>query len=381
MRSNTKISSDNKEWLRQINASLPEFLQTLESPDQVGRFSPCADGVTEYGSRIQLGFSCFAAKIFYTIGRWDLLPGSKRHAWTSFINSFQVDERSEEDKISSNAFIDPVIVRNAYAQIRYPTRLLQRLFPPKGLTHPQRVILAETKQALATLAMVGESPERPFRGFPVNVEGVSNHLRQLDWTKPWGAGGQASALVVFVKTQAPATLEEKQAEELVTVCRQFFSSIADQHTGSYFVGRTPEHGQLINGAMKVLTALDWLEARIHYPEQLVDTCLGLLPNPDGCHLVDAVYVLYRCSQQTDYKRDQILDYCIRVLGMIRNHYNADGGFSYSVGRSQTHYYNARPISRGHPVSDIHGTCLLTWALSMIVEIMGENRSNWKVMTP
>jgi hypothetical protein len=141
-----------------------------------------------------------------------------------------------------------------------------------------------------------------------------------------------------------------------------------------------EHGQLINGAMKVLTALDWLDAPIHYPDKLIDTCLERLPSPDGCHVVDAVYVLHRCLQQTDHHRAQIQAYCTQVLEMIKRHYNPDGGFSYNIGRSQTHYYGIK-IAQGLAESDIHGTVLLTWAIAMILEVMEANSAGWRVIRP
>ena len=66
--------------------------------------------------------------------------------------------------------------------------------------------------------------------------------------------------------------------------------------------------------------------------------------------------------------------------MIKEHFNPDGGFSYNIGKSQTSYYGV-PISNGESVSDIHGTCLLTWAVVMILEILENNWVNWKVIRP
>lgn len=66
--------------------------------------------------------------------------------------------------------------------------------------------------------------------------------------------------------------------------------------------------------------------------------------------------------------------------MVWKHHNPDGGFSYSVGKSQTNYYGV-PISHGCAVSDIHGTCLLTWALVMIVAMVDDTRSEWHVIKP
>jgi hypothetical protein len=32
-------------------------------------------------------------------------------------------------------------------------------------------------------------------------------------------------------------------------------------------------------------------------------------------------------------------------------------------------------------SDIHGTCLLAWAVAMILEILDSNRNGWRVIKP
>ena len=368
------------EWLVNLNDTLPQYLQTLEVPDQPGRFLPCVEGATELGKQVALGFSCFAVKIYYTLGLWEELHPREREAWIAFLKSFQVDGNPTGDWVTHNAFIDLPETRYLAAQVPWQRRLIERLFRPKHLTHLQGVIIAETKQAIATLAEVGESPDRPYRGFPVTPADVRTHLLHLDWSKPWGAGGQASALVVFLKIQAPRFLGQAEVQELLDVCAQFFESLADTQTGAYLGGDIPKRGQLVNGAMKVLTALDWLEVPIHYPERLIDTCLECLPSPDGCHLVDAVYVLYRCWQQTQYNRAKIQAYCTQVLDMIKQHYNPDGGFSYGIGRSQTNYYGV-PISRGLAESDIHGTCLLTWAAAMILGILGNNPLGWRVIKP
>jgi len=367
-------------WLEGLRDELIQYLQTLEAPDQPGRFFPCVEGATEVGKQVALGFSCFAVKIYYTLGLWEKLHPRRREAWIAFLKSFQVDGNPTDDRVTHNAFIDPPEIRYLAAHVPWHQRIINRIFFPKRLTPVQRVIIAETKQAIATLAEVGESAKRPYRGFPVTPAGVRDHLRRLNWTRPWGAGGQASALVVFLKTQAPRFLGQAEVQGLLDVSAQFFESLADEQTGAYFRGGAPGHGQLINGAMKVLTALDWLEVPIHYPDTLIDTCLERLPSSDGCHLVDAVYVLYRCLQQTQYKRAKIQAYCAQVLDMIKQHYNPDGGFSYGIGRSQTGYYGV-PISRGLAESDIHGTCLLAWAVAMILETLDNNPDGWRVIKP
>lgn len=380
MKSCFELNPQQREWLECLKDGMLCYLQKLELKDQPGRFLPCVNGATELGRQVVLGFSCFALKLYYTLRLWQDLTTQKRNKWTALIQSFQANGCLIHDKVAHNAFLDPPVVAHTYSRIPRFRKFLYRVFPPKGLTYPQRVIIAETKQAIASLEQVGERAIRPYHGFPVTPEGVKGFLVNLDWTNPWEAGGQASALVVFLKTQALSFLEFSNVKELLDVCTRFFEDLAHSQTGAYFKGDVPEHGELINGAMKVLTALDWLEVSIHYPEELINTCLERLPDPEGCHLVDSVYVLYRCLQYSQQRKADVQAYCIQVLDMIKRHHNKDGGFSYNIGRSQTHYYGV-PISKGYAVSDIHGTCLLTWAVAMILEILDNNWIGWNVIRP
>ena len=80
--------------------------------------------------------------------------------------------------------------------------------------------------------------------------------------------------------------------------------------------------------MKILTGLDWLDVKVPYPEKLIDTCLKTKPESEGCDLVDIVYVLYKCNQLTNYKKEEIKDYYQAVISEIEKHYyKEDGGFS------------------------------------------------------
>ena len=56
------------------------------------------------------------------------------------------------------------------------------------------------------------------------------------------------------------------------------------------------------------------------------------------------------------------------------------GFSYFLNKSQTHYYGVK-ISKGLNTPDIHGTTLLVWALSMILEIIEFENFKWNPLKP
>jgi hypothetical protein len=366
-------------WIRGLKDRVADYLQVLRVPGQFGCFLPCHVGLTKEGRQVILGFSCFALKIYYTLGIWDNFTPQEQESWVAYLKSFQVKGKYRGKRVGYNAFIDETVINYLINQTPWYRHLIELLLP-NHLNHWQRTIIAETKQAIATLAQVGESPDKPYRGFPIAEADVRNYLERLDWTQPWGAGAQLSALAVFFKSQAPRFLKPEDLQQLFDVCICFTEDIADRDTGAYFQGNVPEHGILINGAMKVLTALDWLEVPIHYPERLIDTCIKQLPSTEGCYLVDAVYVLYRCSQQTRYKKAKIQSYCAQVLDMIKQHHNTDGGFSYDIGRSQKYYYGV-PISQGFAESDIHGTSLLTWAVAMILEMLDSSLVNWGVIKP
>ncbi len=369
------------QWGQQAGTGVIQFVHSLQLPGKTGRFLPCLRGLKPDGRNAALGFSCFALKLHHMLGLWEALDKQTQAQWLAFLQSFQVQERFWQHQVLRNAYIDPVVLACLKRKLpRHQCVLHDSLVSSATLTRAHRAIIAETKQAIATLAELNASSERPYAGFPQTPEALQTALGRLNWAQPWGAGGQAAAIAVFLKTEAPRLLPPSDAQALLDICSRQFEQLADKNTGAYFQGVQPEYGELINGAMKVLTGLDWLDIPVHYSEQLIETCLAQFPDSEGCHLVDAVYVLYRCLQYTQYRKADIQNYCLHILEMMQHHHNSDGGFSYYVGRSQKKYYDV-PISEGVPVSDIHGTILLTWALVMILEILESNAKGWKVIKP
>ena len=82
----------------------------------------------------------------------------------------------------------------------------------------------------------------------------------------------------------------------------FLQNLNNQSTGSYHLEGLNDEREIINGAMKVISGLDWLEMPIHKPKELIDFCLSNIPVSEGCDIVDFVYVLYMCSKQLNYKK-------------------------------------------------------------------------------
>ena len=101
---------------------------------------------------------------------------------------------------------------------------------------------------------------------------VEQYLNQYDWSMPWNAGAQFSSLCVYSQTQN-YEIKKKLIEFIIT--------LADDETGSYFSDLPKNNREIINGAMKVISGLDWLQEEIHYPEKLIDYCLSNRPILEG----------------------------------------------------------------------------------------------------
>ena len=190
------------------------------------------------------------------------------------------------------------------------------------------------------------------------------------------AGAQFANMSLFL-SQLQDEIKKDHIKDMVN----FIDELCDPSTGAYFVNPKPSNRELINGSMKVISGLDWIDRKINYPEKLIDLCLSSNISHDGCDLVDVVYVLFKCSNQTLYKKSEIAKYIYDLLEIISLHfYQNEGGFSYFLGKSQTDYYGVK-ITKGTNNPDIHGTLLLTWALSMIVQMLEIESINLNILKP
>ena len=171
-----------------------------------------------------------------------------------------------------------------------------------------------------------------------------------------------SGLCVLLESQ------EIDNQEYILLKKQlitFSNDLLDKQTGCYFKESVTSDSEMINGAMKVLTGLDWLATPVHEPKNLIDTCLEIKPLSYGCDIVDIIYILYMCAKETTYKRKDIVRYLEEIELVISKHYQSEtGGFSYYLQNSQKYYYGLS-ITKGVKTADIHGTTLLLWAYSMI----------------
>lgn len=369
----------NNKWLYEFDENLYSFLNTLRSEENSFHFFPSANGVTNAGKTISLGFSCYALKIYYITGLWEDLNELEKRNWLDYINSFQ----DNNPKFPENSFLDysyikefkkeqsKKIIKNSAKFIS--TKIGYKKFD-NSLLQMETNIRAESKQAISSLIQVGSRNNLPYLDFPGNNSEVYKFLNKLDWNKPWSAGAQYAGICLFCKTQNVENFN------IIKDLMHFSNKIVKKDTGGYYLQNTPGKKELINGAMKMISGFDWIDQEIHYPEKLIDLCLSTSPSSEGCDLVDIIYVLFMCLKQTDYKKKEIMSYFDNIINLIYLHYFKEKfGFSYFKNKSQTHYYGVN-ITHGKNFPDIHGTVLLTWALSMIIKTNNFNLK-WNILKP
>ncbi|MAH99324.1 MAG: hypothetical protein CMA12_08350 [Euryarchaeota archaeon] len=369
-------------WLSGLDDSIINFLYKLKKENSKFDYSPVIFSDNTIDENINLGFSCYALKILKLTDEIKKFSENDLNEWSRYLKSYQ----NRDLKYPINSFIDKSYINsfkssNYFSGMAYPLKYLFNTFQNKDYkSNKQKIenyIRAETKQTISTLYEINKKNENKYKDFPINENEVKNYLNSLNWSYPWSSGGQFSAMCVFSKTQTNNEEYKNSSKSIL----EFADSIVNQASGLYYKGNPPKNYELINGAMKVLTGLDWLEAKIHYPEKIIDFCLSSDISSKGCDMVDVVYVLYRCSKETNYKKKEVIDYLDNILKMIKVHYNPnDGGFSYFQKYNQTHYYDLK-IADTQLRSDIHGTLLCVWAIVMIMDLSEKKFFNFNVLKP
>jgi len=345
----------NISWLFELKEKVPQFLESLKGKRKPGFFHYSLSGDL-YNENVKwgLGNTVFAVKIYYTLNLLDQLPFEERKAMADFIKNFQKKD---------GTIYDPLVKRKAALR-----NLLSSLknFDFNNILG-QQTIIAETRQAISALKLLGEKPNIFYQKFPKTEKEIKKYLSKLNWEKPWGAGAHFSCLIFFLKN---SDLRNKEA--LINFAIDWVNKFQNSKDGSWYKGN-PSLQQKINGAMKVITALK-VANRINfqYPEKLIDLCLSAKNDEHACDNFNIIYVLHYASKivGNNYKFGEIKQFVRERLEIYRNHYFPEiGGFSFLPKKANQIYYGAK-ITKGLNEPDIHGTCMFLWGISIIAQILG-----------
>jgi hypothetical protein len=356
------------------------ILHQLQDPENPFKFYPANNGLTLAGKNLTLGYSCFALKTYMIIGEWKNLDSTFRKEWISYINSFQVSY----SYFPKNSFIDHGYLKNFYKSKNkrlikdVAKTVIKKSKYENKKTESLRHIQSETKQAISSLYQVGSTNEKFYLDFPRKEHDIKTYLDSLDWKYPWQAGAQFASLCVFISSQIDDSNHEKN--DLTEYVYKYLDSLINRETGAYFSGIIPNENEVINGAMKVITGLDWINKQIHEPEKLIDFCLGSNLSSEGCDLVDLVYVLYMSTKNTNHRKKEVIDFLEIVLEIISRNKYKNSGYSYYYNKTQMYYYGLK-INIGINLPDLHGTLLLNWAIAMIAEVCEFENNTYKTLMP
>jgi len=368
-------------WLNSLNNSTLEYLNNLKKPQKEFSYFPTSSSLTKEGKEIELGFSCYAIKILKLLDSIDTLSSKEIDDWSTYINSFQVEEgnfpvNSFVDKKYLNSFQSKLTLSKIINPVKSLSNYLQNTNYKTSELKLENYVRAETKQSIATLHEISKQNLSSYNEFPKKEGEIYNFLNNLNWQYPWNSGAQFSAICVFSKTQL-SIKDYKIARNTLT---KFSDSIVNVENGLYYDGNYPNEKELINGAMKMITGFDWLDIEIHNPDKIIDFCLNYKIPHEGCDIVDLVYVLYRCSKETEYRKKDIMLFFENVLLILKKHLHNDGGFSYFENLNQTHYYDIK-IADQKNQADIHGTLLCLWAVVMIMDFTENDIFSYKIIRP
>lgn len=343
------------DWLFELKNKIPQFLRKLKGKIIPGFFHYSLSGDL-YDENIQwgLGNTVFAIKIYYTLGLLDNLPVTEKQAMINFIKSFQ-----RKDGI----IYDPLVKRKTSLKNILPA---VKNFDFNNI-FGQQTVIAETRQSISALKLIGEKSEIPYQNFPKTKNEIEKYLSKLNWQKPWGAGSHFSHLVFFLKNGDSAN-----KEDLIAFATNWLDKLQNQEDGSWHKGNSSLQ-QKINGAMKVTTAMKVAKKMsFQYPEKLIDLCLSAKNDEHACDNFNIIYVLHYANKVVgnNYRYDEIKRFAIDRLSKYRNYYYSDiGGFSFLLYKTNVYYYGAK-ITKGLNEPDIHGTVMFLWGISIIAQILG-----------
>lgn len=339
-----------------LQKRIAHWLRRLKEDLEHGRFAFCLKGnlvpVTRRAAHMS---TVFAVKTAYQTGLWSDWPQHEKDACITFLQSFQ-----DED-----------------GWVRDPWILAYYGEHPEAAPDLQSTIRAETRQLLSLLLTLGA---KPLHAPPLEYDSpqaLSKFIRSLDWSNPWAAGSHWSHQAFLVTaTKAVGKDVSPLEDSLLSLLDEYY----DPKRGLWFdLSQAPPPVNIqINGAMKVFTGLAWLPKQSVSHETLVHFCLNTLRLDDSCSLIDQIYVLQQamatCDESAALTREAQKAALRLARQCIRYYHWSEGAFSFYPGRAQHAYYAGIPTSFGKKTADLHGSAMQTWALALVLQILGKSEA-------
>jgi len=357
---------ENSLDINSIRASVAGWLEAMTRDVEPGRFRFCGKGsLVPLTGKAALFTTCFAVKIAWQAGLWDEWSKQQQMACLEFIRSFQEKDGYFRDqwlldkcRLSRKDYLSVIIGRTSLQDLRL---------------RQEQVLRAETRQAVSTLLMIGEQALHPMPCEITTPDGARRFVDALGWKNPWSAGSHVShQLFMLTVNNKFHQKAEDNYNLIIDSLLEALNHYYHVETGTWYSGN-PSNVVKINGAMKVLSGLQWLQRPYPDTTSLINFALKQPFEQDGCGFLNRLFVVWQARKGVPegYRQQDIAMLAHRVLDMVQGFKQKDGAFSFYQGHSQTSYLGAR-ISRGLPVSDLHGTVMLTWAIAIALDLLRDD---------
>lgn len=148
----------------------------------------------------------------------------------------------------------------------------------------------------------------------------------------------------------------------------FLSNHACSKTGGYFHVNTSDYSNFCSVNANVLECLELLSLPIDYEDRLIDSVLDDCHESNGLELCSSIVILSKCVRSSNYRLDDVKEYCAFNLRLLKKHYSSEGGFISNI-KSFSLNYRGVSIFEHTEQSDIVGTLACIKAIKQIREVL------------
>lgn len=368
--------SDLESFQNYLEIQREKIFDYLLSLQKNGNYQYCLRG-NLVSSRIDEGHftSSFIMRAFIHLNKIENIEKKDKEYYVATINKLQ-----NNDGLISDKWLLSKINFNILEHIAY--FLGRRAKPVNIKIKKEKILFAETRQDLPILIALGKKPSKLIKTALKSKTAINNFFNDLDWSNPWDAGSHFSHQIVFLKINDIIN-NNNNNKELIEFCLELLDTIRNEIDGTWHID-CKQNNIKINGAMKIFSALQWLD-NVKVNENLNKRLFNLAllqPNStDGCGFFNNLFVIYNCIKydKSLLSEFSLINYLQNIFVAIKKFQRDDGGYSFYSDKSQTKFYGA-VVSKGYVESDLHGTSMITWAfviISNLIEMQSNIRTNFK----
>jgi len=185
-----------------LSENIQKFILKLNYKEN--NFLPVQTGSTDAGRELNMGFTCYALKILYTIDSNYL---DDKDWMTKIYNSLEGYKKNYHD-LPDYSYVEPAyyrIYKSSFYKLWIKNIIKFLLMRIKiHEVNPRfkfkEFIRAETKQTIATMTQLFPGYVSDFKDFPHEIKDLDKFFNNLNWNSPWNAGAQVAGICVFLSS-------------------------------------------------------------------------------------------------------------------------------------------------------------------------------------